>query len=82
MDEVERLHRRRVWQPVEDGASIKVTNEQELLQTLEQMFSLTPQRRVMVEAQAIAYPLPVGPGAAAKKMAGFIQRYRQYRYQE
>ncbi|OHA89502.1 MAG: hypothetical protein A3C70_01540 [Candidatus Zambryskibacteria bacterium RIFCSPHIGHO2_02_FULL_43_14] len=74
LNEVERLHRRRVWQPVEDGSSIGIKNVEELVSALEQVTSGAGKDRLLA-AQEKAYPRPTHPKQAVHAMVAEIQEW-------
>jgi len=74
LDEVERLHRRRVWQPVEDGTSIGISNVEELVSALQRVLSGAEKDRLLA-AQEKAYPRPSHPKQAVHAMATEIQKW-------
>lgn len=81
LDEVERLHGRRVWQPSEDKAALAVTTgdmallDTALLMALKLMLNSEDMKKCQLMAQEEHYPLPAHPRQAIQKMAKLVEAY-------
>lgn len=73
--ETERLHGRRVWQPVEDGASIGASSSLELRKAVDILLNSMEKRDRLTMAQEKNYPKPTTPRDAVMDMVNYIQLY-------